>query len=108
MKRLQGVFTGGLAHANDLVQTGRASAAEFRLLSGYSLWPKGVLAREVEAGSWWLIAASRDFLLSFVQGAPSLFLEVRWYPLQTESLSAPAPGQLSGFSLISLSPHLQS
>ncbi len=69
---LQGVFTGGLAHANDLVQTGRAAAAEFRLLSGYSLWPKGSLAREVEAGSWWLIAASREFLLSFVQGAPAL------------------------------------
>ncbi len=54
------------------MQTGRASAAEFRLLSGYSLWPKGSLEREVEAGSWWLIAASREFLLSFVQGAPAL------------------------------------
>ena len=65
----QGVFTGGLAHANDLVSSGRAAAGEFRLLSGYSLWPERALQREIEAGHWWLVAASREFLLSFVQGA---------------------------------------
>ena len=63
--------------------TGRARAAEFRLLSGYSLWPRQALQREVDAGSWWLIAASRDFLLSFVQGGGAR-LPVFSTPLSTE------------------------
>ena len=64
----QGIYTGGLAHANEMVLSGRAQAREFRLLNGYSFWPKGALDLEVARGSWWLIAASPAYILSLIQG----------------------------------------
>ena len=65
---LQGIYTGGLAHANELVQAGRARAREFRLLAGYMHWHEGSLHAEVARGDWWLVAASREYLLSLVRG----------------------------------------
>lgn len=59
---------GGLAHANDLVLSGRAHAREFRLLNGYSFWERGALDQEVASGGWWLIAASPAFILSLISG----------------------------------------
>lgn len=67
----QGIYTGGLAHANELVASGRAAASEFKLLAGYAHWPTGQLQREISGGAWWLVAASSDFILSAVRGAPS-------------------------------------
>ena len=64
----QGIYTGGLAHANEMVQSGRAQAREFRLLNGYSFWPRGALDQEVARGGWWLIAASPAFVLSLISG----------------------------------------
>ena len=66
--RLQGIYTGGLAHANELVQTGRAHARDFRLLAGYMQWHQGAVHAEVARGDWWLVAASKDYLLSLVRG----------------------------------------
>jgi putative AlgH/UPF0301 family transcriptional regulator len=65
---LQGIYTGGLAHANELVQTGRAVAQDFRLLAGYMHWHESALHAEVARGEWWLVAASREYLLSLVRG----------------------------------------
>ena len=68
--RAQGIYTGGLAHANELVASGRAAASEFKLLAGYAHWPTGQLQREMSGGAWWLVAASSDFILSSIRGAP--------------------------------------
>ncbi|CAL5223878.1 g6470 [Coccomyxa viridis] len=65
---IDGIYTGGLAHANELVQAGRARAREFRLLAGYMHWHEGSLGAEVARGDWWLVAASREYLLSLVRG----------------------------------------
>ncbi|CAK0738662.1 hypothetical protein CVIRNUC_001075 [Coccomyxa viridis] len=65
---IEGVYTGGLAHANELVQTGRALAKDFRLLAGYMHWRDGALSAEIARGEWWLVAASREYLLSLVRG----------------------------------------
>jgi len=72
--RLQGIYTGGLAHANELVQTGRAHARDFRLLAGYMQWHQGAVHAEVARGDWWLVAASKDYLLSLVRGRGRPFL----------------------------------
>lgn len=64
----QGIYTGGLAHANELVAAGQAHARDFRLLAGYTHWHEGALGAEVARGDWWLVAASRDYLLSLVRG----------------------------------------
>ena len=50
------------------MQAGRARAREFRLLAGYTHWHDGSLAAEVARGDWWLVAASREYLLSLVRG----------------------------------------
>ena len=50
------------------MQTGRALAKDFRLLAGYMHWRDGALSAEVARGEWWLVAASRDYLLSLVRG----------------------------------------
>ncbi|CAL8463593.1 g3127 [Coccomyxa elongata] len=65
---MDGIYTGGLAHANELVASGRAAASEFKLLAGYAHWPTGQLQREISGGAWWLVAASSDFILSSVRG----------------------------------------
>lgn len=50
------------------MQAGRARAREFRLLAGYMHWHEGSLGAEVARGDWWLVAASREYLLSLVRG----------------------------------------
>ncbi|KAK9917412.1 hypothetical protein WJX75_004072 [Coccomyxa subellipsoidea] len=74
---MDGIYTGGLAHANELVASGRASAHEFKLLAGYTHWPAGDLQREIARGHWWLVAASSDFVLSSVRGQQQQMYGVR-------------------------------
>ena len=50
------------------MQTGRALAKDFRLLAGYMHWRDGALSAEIARGEWWLVAASREYLLSLVRG----------------------------------------
>jgi hypothetical protein len=65
---LDGVYAGGLPHANALVRAGDADAADFRLLAGYAGWEPGQLEAEVRDGSWWVVAASPGVVLEAVQG----------------------------------------
>ncbi|EIE27648.1 hypothetical protein COCSUDRAFT_64323 [Coccomyxa subellipsoidea C-169] len=74
---IDGIYTGGLAHANELVASGRAAASEFKLLAGYAHWPWGELQREIARGHWWLVAASSDFILSSVRGQQQQMYGVR-------------------------------
>ncbi len=43
---------------------------QWKLLAGYAHWPTGQLQREMSGGAWWLVAASSDFILSSIRGAP--------------------------------------
>lgn len=83
---LQGIYTGGLAHANELVQKGRAVARDFRLLAGYMHWHEGALHAEVARGDWWLVAASREYLLSLVRGEEHPGLVEECCPFGTATL----------------------
>ena len=65
---LDGVYAGGLPHANALVRAGDADPADFRLLAGYAGWEPGQLEAEVGDGSWWVVAASPGVVLDAVQG----------------------------------------
>lgn len=44
---LQGVYCGGLQHANALVKAGHVAVHRFKLLAGYMGWEPGQLSREV-------------------------------------------------------------
>ena len=45
--RLQGVYAGGLQHANALVKAGHVAVHRFKLMAGYMGWEPGQLRREV-------------------------------------------------------------
>jgi putative AlgH/UPF0301 family transcriptional regulator len=70
MRILDGVYAGGVDSAIDLVRRGAAPAGDFRLLAGYSGWGPGQLEREVEEGSWWVVAASPALIHACLSGEP--------------------------------------
>ena len=43
----QGVYVGGLQHANALVKAGQVAAHRFKLVAGYMGWDAGQLNHEV-------------------------------------------------------------
>lgn len=65
---LQGVYAGGMPHANALVKAKQVTLNRFKLLAGYMGWDAGQLQREVDEGKWWVVAASAPLVISFIQG----------------------------------------
>lgn len=51
MLATQGVYSGGLQHANALVKAGQVAVHRFKLMAGYMGWEAGQLRREVTSGS---------------------------------------------------------
>ena len=66
---MQGVYCGGMHHANALVKEGLAAPHRFRMLAGYVGWDAGMLREELLAGRWWALAASPPLVISCLHGA---------------------------------------
>ena len=64
----QGVYAGGVESASELVRSRQAVPGEFKLLAGYSGWGPWQLAGEMDAGTWWAVAASQDLILDILTG----------------------------------------
>ncbi len=67
MRIIDGVYAGGVESASELIRLGLARPEEFKLLAGYSGWGPGQLEREIESGSWWVVAASHALILECLQ-----------------------------------------
>ena len=67
---VQGVYCGGMHHANCLVKEGAVAPHRFRLLAGYVGWGPGMLNEELLEGRWWALSASAPLIISFLQGVP--------------------------------------
>ena len=65
---LQGVYCGGMHHANCMVKEGHVAPHRFRLLAGYVGWGPGLLNEELLERKWWALAASAPLIISFLQG----------------------------------------
>ena len=68
---VDGVYAGGVDAASELVRIGVAKAEEFKLLAGYSGWGPWQLKKEIEAGHWWVVAASHSLILECLQDCAS-------------------------------------
>lgn len=63
---LDGLYAGGVESASELVRSSRAAPQEFKLLAGYSGWGPWQLHSELQAGTWWTVAASQQLILDIV------------------------------------------
>ncbi|KAG7667548.1 hypothetical protein Ndes2526B_g07497 [Nannochloris sp. 'desiccata'] len=72
MQIIDGVYAGGVESASKLVELGLARPEEFRLLAGYSGWGPYQLEREIESGSWWVVAASHTLILDCLRETAAL------------------------------------
>jgi len=61
---VRGIAMGGFRDAVSAVRGGAMRAEDFRFFSRYCGWGPGQLEREVEAGVWFLAAASADLVLA--------------------------------------------
>jgi len=73
MDIVHGIYAGGVESASELVNSGKADPAEFRLLAGYSGWEPYQLAGEIQEGAWHVISASSDIILGCIKGDLSVF-----------------------------------
>jgi putative AlgH/UPF0301 family transcriptional regulator len=67
MRIIDGVYAGGVESASKLISLGLARPEEFKLLAGYSGWGPHQLEREIDSGSWWVVAASHTLILECLQ-----------------------------------------
>ena len=61
-----GIYTGGLASASSLVQSGRLNQSDFCVLAGYTGWRQHQLEEEIHDHAWLCVSASPDLVLSIV------------------------------------------
>ena len=85
LKIIDGVYAGGVTSASELIRLGLARPEEFKLLAGYSGWGPYQLQREIESGSWWVVAASHTLILDCLR-EPS-----GWSPGNAGNPSAQGP-----------------
>ena len=58
-----GIYLGGLKSAKELVTDRKAHPKDFKFIFNYSVWPKGVLEREVTEGKWDVLRCPPDMLI---------------------------------------------
>lgn len=64
---VKGVFLGGFEDAKEEVKSGRLPAEDFQMISRYSGWGPGQLAKECVAGVWFPAAAGSALILDQVK-----------------------------------------
>ena len=71
MRLVDGVFTGGVEHAAELVRLGLARPEEFKLVSGFNEWAPDQLAYEIWDEQWWVVSASKSVIMECLSDSPT-------------------------------------
>lgn len=71
VRLVDGVFTGGVEHAAELVRLGLAQPEEFKLISGFAEWREGELAYEIHEEQWWVVSASKSVIMDCLGDSPT-------------------------------------
>ena len=68
---MQGLYHGGLEHINTMARLGKLQPYQAQLVIGSAGWDCGQLLEEVQAGCWFVVAASDHILKSCIFGKVS-------------------------------------
>lgn len=65
---MQGLYHGGLEHVNTMTRLGKMKPHKAQLVVGCAGWDPGQLVAEVQAGCWFVLAASDEVLKTCIFG----------------------------------------